>query len=101
MIYEFCLEYGSFPVKERNGFFCERQEVPAFLKHDTELVAKLTEMNVLFHELFLTIECKFDYIGGQFPEKIEQIRALYEETSKETLEKYSNKVVIYVEDFLL
>lgn len=101
MIYEVCLEYGSFPVKERNGFFYERQEVPDFLKNDTALVEKLTKMNDLFHELFLTVECKFDYIGGQFPDKIEEIRALYEETTQEIREKYSDDVVIYFEEFLL
>lgn len=101
MIYEVCLEYGSFPVKERNGFFYERQAVPEFLKDNTALVEKLTKMNDLFHELFLTIECKFDYIGGQFPDKIEEIHALYEETTQEIREKYSDGVVIYFEEFLL
>ncbi|MBY5034912.1 hypothetical protein K6V78_07575 [Streptococcus gallolyticus] len=101
MVYEFCLEYGTFPVKERNGFFLTKETIPEFMKEDSTLIARLQEMNSLFHELFITIECKFDYIGQEFPEKIDQLRPLYDQLSKEVLEKYGDREKIMVEEFIL
>lgn len=68
-MYEFVLEYGSFPVKLIDGFVNNRSEIPDFLKEDEEMIARLNEINELFHQLFLTIECKFDYIGETIPWK--------------------------------
>ncbi|WP_253363009.1 hypothetical protein [Streptococcus gallinaceus] len=101
MVYEFCLEYGTFPVKERNGFFLTKETIPEFMKNDTDLIDRLQEMNSLFHELFMVVECKFDYIGGESPEKIDQLRPLYAELSQEVIQKYGEQEKIIVEDFIL
>ncbi|WP_024394159.1 hypothetical protein [Streptococcus suis] len=96
-----CLEYGSFPVKLIDGFVNNRSEIPDFLKEDEEMIARLNEINELFHQLFLTIECKFDYIGKQFPDKIEQLRELYHPLADDLLAKYSNKIELKIEPFIL
>lgn len=100
-MYEFVLEYGSFPVKLIDGFVDNRTEIPDFLKEDTELVVRLEEINALFHQLFLTIECKFDYIGKQFPDKIDKLRSLYHPLAEELLERYGNTVDLTIEPFIL
>lgn len=100
-MYEFVLEYGSFPVKLSDGFVNNRSEIPDFLKEDEEMIARLNEINELFHQLFLTIECKFDYIGKQFPDKIEQLRALYHPLADDLLAKYSNQIELKIEPFIL
>ncbi|HEL2050768.1 TPA: hypothetical protein TY426_000311 [Streptococcus suis] len=100
-MYEFVLEYGSFPVKLIDGFVSNRSEIPDFLKEDEEMIAHLNEINELFHQLFLTIECKFDYIGKQFPDKIEQLRELYHPLAEDLLAKYGDKVELKIEPFIL
>lgn len=100
-MYEFCLEYGCFPVKKRDDFADHRTTIPDFLKEDQELVAQLEEINQLFHELFITIECRFDYIGKQFPDKIEQIHILYDHIAEQLIQKYGDKEDIIIELFLL
>ncbi|CDN66777.1 hypothetical protein HMPREF1884_01224 [Streptococcus agalactiae] len=42
-----------------------------------KLLELLEEVNTLFHELFLTIECSFHYIGHDFPEKRAKITQIY------------------------
>ncbi|HEM2784728.1 TPA: hypothetical protein U0621_001206, partial [Streptococcus suis] len=51
--------------------------------------------------LFLTIECKFDYIGKQFPDKIEQLRELYHPLADDLLAKYGNQIELKIEPFIL
>ncbi|OLF48807.1 hypothetical protein BU202_00510 [Streptococcus cuniculi] len=101
MMYEFCLEYGCFPVKKIDDFADHRKEIPDFLTDDEDLIAQLEHINQLFHELFLTIECKFDYIGKQFPEKIAVIHELYDEIAEQLLAKYGETEKIKIELFLL
>ena len=100
-MYEFVLEYGSFPVKLVDGFVDNRTEIPDFLKDDEETLARLEEINALFHQLFLTIECKFDYIGKQFPDKIEVLRELYHPLADDLLAKYGDHVELTIEPFIL
>ncbi|MER0122702.1 hypothetical protein ABPH35_03855 [Streptococcus sp. ZJ93] len=100
-MYEFCLEYGCFPIKKIDDFADMRKEIPEFLKDDSELIAQLEHINTLFHELFLTIECKFDYIGKQFPNKIAVIHTLYDEIAAQLLAKYGEAEQIKIELFLL
>ncbi|MEG3312171.1 hypothetical protein RFL03_00430 [Streptococcus parasuis] len=100
-MYEFVLEYGSFPVKLIDGFVDSRKEIPYFLIDDQEMIDRLNAINELFHQLFLTIECKFDYIGKQFPDKIEQLRALYHPLADDLLAKYSNQIELKIEPFIL
>lgn len=100
-MYEFCLEYGCFPVKKMDDFADHRTEIPDFLKNDPALIAQLEHINELFHELFLTIECKFDYIGKQFPEKIATIHILYDDIAAQLLAKYGETEQIQIELFLL
>lgn len=100
MTYELSLEYGSYPVKEREGFLESRKTTPDFLTGNPELVTKIDQMNALFHELFLTIECTFHYVGSQYPEKIAQLRTMYEEISQQLLETYPDKDIT-IEYFIL
>lgn len=100
MTYELSLEYGSYPVKEINAFLENRTEVPDFLKNDSELLEKLDHMNNLFHDLFLTIECTFHYIGHEYPDKIAELKVLYQEVT-EYLEKNYPDHDIVIERFIL
>lgn len=100
-MYEFVLEYGSFPVKLIDGFVDNRKDIPDFLKEDEEMISRLNDINGLFHELFHTIECKFDYIGKQFPDKIEQLRELYHPLATDLVSKYGQTVDITIEPFIL
>lgn len=100
MLYELSLEYGSYPVKEINGFLDNRREIPDFLKNNPELTEKIKTMNTLFHELFLTIECTFHYIGHEFPEKIAVIKQLYHEVAESLLTNYKEED-IKIETFIL
>lgn len=100
-MYEFVLEYGFFPVKLRDDFAHEVDDIPAFLKDDEEMVARLHAINELFHQLFHTIECKFDYIGKQFPDKIEQLRELYHPLAEDLLANYGDQVDLKIEPFIL
>lgn len=99
-MYELCLEYGSYPLKPVQGFHDERQAAPAFLADNPALLAKLELMNSLFHELFLTIECTFHYIGSQYPDKIAQLKGLYQEVSEELLVSYPDQDIT-IEYFIL
>lgn len=100
MTYELSLEYGSFPVKVVDAFMSERQTAPEFLQDNTALLNKLEEMNALFHELFLTIECTFHYVGSNFPDKIEQLRIMYQDVAEELTRTYPEQN-IKVEYFIL
>ena len=96
-----CPRIRLFPVKLSDGFVNNRSEIPDFLKEDEEMTARLNEINELFHQLFLTIECKFDYIGKQFPDKIEQLRVLYHPLADDLLAKYGNQIELKIEPFIL
>lgn len=100
-MYEFVLEYGSFPVKLIDSFVDNRTEIPDFLAEDEEMITRLNEINELFHQLFHTVECKFDYIGKQFPDKIEELRALYHPLADDLLAKYGEAVDLKIEPFIL
>lgn len=100
MTYELCLEYGTYPFTPKEAFADERNAIPEFIKNDQNLLAKLEEMNELFHQLFLTIECQFHYIGSEQPAKIAQVKALYEETADLLLKNYPDKD-IHIEHFVL
>lgn len=100
-MYEFVLEYGSFPVKLIDGFADNRTEIPDFLQDDQEMIARLNDINDLFHQLFHTVECKFDYIGKQFPDKIERLRELYHPLAQDLLDKYGKSVDLTIEPFIL
>lgn len=100
-MYEFVLEYGSFPVKLIDGFVDNRTDIPDFLKEDEEMIARLHSINELFHQLFHTIECKFDYIGKQFPDKIEDLRELYHPLAADLVARYGDTVNLTIEPFIL
>lgn len=100
MTYELSLEYGSFPVKVKDGLIGERQSAPEFLAGNQALLTKLETMNELFHDLFLTIECTFHYVGSQYPEKIDELRNLYEEVAQELSATYPEQGIV-IEYFLL
>lgn len=100
-MYEFCLEYGCFPVKRIDDFAYHRNTIPDFLNEDKEILVQLEEINQLFHELFITIECRFDYIGKQFPDKIDQIHLLYDTIAAQLITKYGEQEQIIIEPFLL
>ncbi|TCD46542.1 hypothetical protein D3X11_03905 [Streptococcus sp. X16XC17] len=101
MAYEFCLEYGAFPIKDEDDFFASKEDIPYFLQGNDSLIAELKDMNELFHELFHTVEANYEYIGGQFPEKISTLRERYHQLSKRVLKTYQNQVTIKIEPFLL
>ena len=63
MTYELCLEYGTYPLRPVDAWADEINTAPAFITEDKKLLELLEEVNTLFHELFLTIECSFHYIG--------------------------------------
>ena len=69
MTYELCLEYGTYPLRPVDAWADEINTAPAFITEDKKLLELLEEVNTLFHELFLTIECSFHYSGHDFPEK--------------------------------
>ncbi|MFX3958277.1 hypothetical protein ACJBX0_10130 [Streptococcus suis] len=54
-MYEFVLEYASFPVKLIDGFVNNRSEITDFLKEDEEMIARLNEIKELYHQHFLKI----------------------------------------------
>ncbi|TWT12107.1 hypothetical protein [Streptococcus sp. sy004] len=102
MTYEFSLEYGTYPVKKPvvDSLLMSKYEVPGFLVDNDQLHQKLLSMNQLFHELFLTLECQSHYIGHEFPDKIADIRKLYQETSQELIDNYPD-LNFKIEHFLL
>lgn len=100
MTYELCLEYGTYPLTPKNAFADDRNRIPDFIKNDKQLLEKLEKINSLFHELFLTIECQFHYIGSQFPEKIAIIKALYEDITIDLSTTYKD-YPIHIEHFVL
>lgn len=100
MIYELCLEYGTYPLTPKEAYADDRKAIPSFIADNQELLDILESMNTLFHELFLTIECQFHYIGPEFPEKIQTIKKLYQEASDKLLKDYPEKT-IHIEPFVL
>ncbi|MFC5630425.1 MULTISPECIES: hypothetical protein [Streptococcus] len=100
MTYELCLEYGTYPLTPKDAYADERKAIPDFIQNDHELLDKLERMNDLFHQLFLTIECQFHYIGSDQPEKIAEVKALYEEIADHLHNNYSD-YNIHIEHFVL
>lgn len=101
MKYELCLEYGCFPVKAVPTDYLTAKDIPDFLQGDTELVAQLEALNALFQSLFHTVECKFDYMGGQYPERIAEIKRCYPDIAESLISKYGQTVEITVESLLI
>lgn len=83
-MYELCLEYGTFPISLVSDDGADLQAVPDFLADDAELVQRLTEMNNLFHSLFVEIEGSLDYIGRETPEK----HSLFKDIAEAVSDKY-------------
>lgn len=78
MTYELCLEYGTYPLSRVDAYWGEDQNPPTFIQEDRLLCHKLETMNHLFHDLFVTIESQFHYVGFNMPEKrAYQIRLFY------------------------
>lgn len=100
MTYELCLEYGTYPLTFVDAYLGQDQEAPDFISEDAELIEKIDTMNELFHELFLTIECQFHYIGSEYPEKRAQIKDLYQEVTEILKQRYSDYDII-IEHFIL
>ncbi|KGR72737.1 hypothetical protein ACVRWQ_02655 [Streptococcus phocae subsp. salmonis] len=100
MTYELCLEYGTYPLTVSNALLGQDNEVPEFIQHDQPLLDQLELMNSLFHDLFLTIECQFHYVGFEFPEKRHRIKSLYEEVSQYLIDTYPEQDIT-IEPFLL
>lgn len=94
MTYELCLEYGTYPLTIADAQFGQDTVIPDFIKEDHLLLSKLEKMNKLFHELFLTIECQFHYVGYDKPEKRQEIKKLYAEVSQYLQENYPNHDII-------
>ncbi|MGT2811727.1 hypothetical protein [Streptococcus minor] len=97
-MYELCLEYGTFPISLDSNDALDLQAVPDFLLGDTELVAKLTEMNDLFHSLFIEIEGSLDYVGRETPEKVQTLHKLFDEVATVVKDKYEQ---VRIEPFYL
>lgn len=97
-MYELCLEYGTFPISLVSDEAADLQAVPDFLSDDDELVQRLTEMNEIFHSLFVEIEGNLDFIGRETPEKIQSLQALFDELAAIVKEKYSH---VRIESFYL
>ncbi len=87
-MYELCLEYGTFPISLISDDGADLQAVPDFLADDAELVQRLTEMNDLFHSLFVEIEGSLDYIGRETPEKVELLHSLFKDIAEAVSDKY-------------
>lgn len=97
-MYELCLEYGTFPISLVSDESADLQAVPDFLSEDADLVQRLSEMNELFHSLFVEIEGSLDYIGRETPEKIQELHRLFDELAALVKEKYSH---VRIETFYL
>lgn len=95
MTYELCLEYGTYPLTVKDPFLGQDQELPDVFQKDQKLVDMLDLINDLFHELFLTIECQFHYIGHEFPEKRAKIVSLYQEIVEYLKEHFSDQDIIF------
>ncbi|MGX7776911.1 hypothetical protein ACVV62_07565 [Streptococcus pluranimalium] len=79
MTYEFCLEYGTYPLKNVLADLDEGNEAPDFIKENTDLVEKLDRLNDHFHQLFLVIECQFFFVGHDKPELLALVRKEYQD----------------------
>lgn len=95
MTYELCLEYGTYPLTVKDPFLGQDQELPDVFQKDQKLVDMLDLINDLFHELFLTIECQFHYIGHEFPEKRAKIASFYQEIIEYLKEHFSDQDIIF------
>lgn len=94
MAYEFCLEYGSYPIQSLdNGNAIQQTSIPAFLADDSELLALLETINQKFHALFLVIENQFHYVGGDTPEVLEDLKALYRTIAQKLESKYPQEKI--------
>lgn len=100
MTYELCLEYGTYPLSPLDALMDQDQTAPDFIAGDQALLEKLNRMNELFHQLFLTIECQFHYVGSEFPEKRAQIKELYDDVAYILKNQYS-QYDIKIEHFVL
>ncbi|MFU2181072.1 hypothetical protein ACM0P9_02195 [Streptococcus pluranimalium] len=79
MTYEFCLEYGTYPLKDVRADFGEENQAPDFIKDNPKLVAQLDQLNDHFHQLFLVIECQYFFIGHDKPDLLAQVKQEHQE----------------------
>ena len=74
MTYEFCLEYGSYPLKAVSADLVEGSDIPDFIKDNSVLIDKLDQLNEHFHQLFLVIESQFFFVGHDKPELLALVK---------------------------
>ncbi|MEQ9763748.1 hypothetical protein [Streptococcus jiangjianxini] len=79
MTYEFCLEYGTYPLKAICAGLEEENEVPDFIKDNQLLMEKLEQLNDHFHQLFLVIESQFFFVGHDKPDILDLVRKEHEQ----------------------
>ncbi|CAM3493489.1 hypothetical protein STPL106120_09785 [Streptococcus pluranimalium] len=93
MTYEFCLEYGTYPLKNMLADLDEGNEAPNFIKENTDLVEKLDRLNDHFHQLFLVIECQFFFVGHDKPELLELVKKEHSEIVTILEKDYPNETI--------
>ncbi|WP_242258839.1 hypothetical protein [Streptococcus thoraltensis] len=74
MTYEFCLEYGTYPLKDSRADLDEENEAPDFIKDNQDLVEKIERLNDHFHQLFLVIESQFFFVGHDKPDILDLVK---------------------------
>lgn len=96
-MYELCLEFGVFPVQEKGGdndpFLSGSKSIPTFLQDNPDMIARLEEVNALFHQLFCTIECTFYYIGVEHPDIVAKVRELYDSIARDMVAQYGTDLI--------
>lgn len=96
-MYELCLEFGVFPVQDKEAnkdpFLSGSKLIPEFLQDNPDMIARLEEVNDLFHKLFCTIECTFYYIGTEHPDIVARVRELYDEIARDMVAQYGTDLI--------
>ena len=93
MTYEFCLEYGTYPLKNVLADLDKENEAPDFIKGNTDLVEKLDRLNDHFHQLFLVIESQFFFVGHDKPELLALVKKEHSEIVTILEKDYSNETI--------
>ncbi|MGT2831873.1 hypothetical protein [Streptococcus halotolerans] len=79
MTYEFCLEYGTYPLKNICTGLEGENEAPDFIKDNQALMEKLERLNDHFHQLFLVIESQFFFVGYDKPDILNLVKKEHEQ----------------------
>ncbi|MFU2164145.1 hypothetical protein ACMZ6Z_04995 [Streptococcus pluranimalium] len=98
MTYELCLEYGTYPLKDRLADLDEGNEAPDFIKENTLLMAQLDQLNAHFHQLFLVIESQFFFVGHDNPEVLALVKQEYKDIATTLTNDYPEED-IHIERF--